>query len=256
MPHRERHGHGVPHAHRGNPERRHQAVARPSGECHERTYSLAAVSEWDVIVYGRAPRRLLMMQRRARSGTGTLAVLVAGFVAVSCAAGESAPSGSQKWTLTNSSSSSGVGSSTSSSSGTETDDGGSDEGSSYSSSSSSSSGVTMDDDAPGGSSGGSDDGGGCSSVSCPNGCCDMTNTCQPGTDPAACGSGGEACSACSSDQTCTGGACSGSGSSSSGSSSSGSGGCVAASCGSCVLGTASCSSAGACQCCVGTLCAP
>lgn len=54
---------------------------------------------------------------------------------------------------------------------------------------------------------------------CPNGCCDSTGKCQAGRDPALCGGGGEACTACASGVQCVartdtrGGMCQGSGTS-------------------------------------------
>src|SRR5262249_20311854 len=56
----------------------------------------------------------------------------------------------------------------------------------------------------------------CALVSCPNGtcragaCCDGCwngTSCRPGTEPAACGSHGVACAACSASEICGGGAC-------------------------------------------------
>jgi hypothetical protein len=46
----------------------------------------------------------------------------------------------------------------------------------------------------------------CNSQTCPNGCC-VGNQCQAGTDSSACGAGGVACEACSSQQLCLFGAC-------------------------------------------------
>ena len=48
----------------------------------------------------------------------------------------------------------------------------------------------------------------CDANSCSTGCC-QGNTCQPGTDPNACGAAGSTCAMCPTGQTCNGGACSG-----------------------------------------------
>ncbi|MDP3499879.1 MAG: hypothetical protein Q8S33_06085 [Myxococcales bacterium] len=61
----------------------------------------------------------------------------------------------------------------------------------------------------GGSAGGGTGGGAatCNAQNCPNGCCTATGSCQnPGTT-ARCGTGGAACMACPSRQTCVAGAC-------------------------------------------------
>lgn len=54
---------------------------------------------------------------------------------------------------------------------------------------------------------------GCSPSNCPNGCCSSTGTCLVGTTFTNCGSGGNSCSVCASNQTCaptsTGGSCQG-----------------------------------------------
>ncbi|MCA9666168.1 MAG: hypothetical protein KC503_11295 [Myxococcales bacterium] len=47
---------------------------------------------------------------------------------------------------------------------------------------------------------------GCNPTTCPNGCCDKNGTCVTPTDQA-CGSGGAACTACGSNQICSGGKC-------------------------------------------------
>jgi hypothetical protein len=87
----------------------------------------------------------------------------------------------------------------------------------------------------------------CNATTCP-GCCDMTDTCQVGTDPTACGTGGENCTACASDQVCSEGACVVGGSS-------GGGPCDIAACPACVLGLpACCPTTGACGCSVTGLC--
>jgi hypothetical protein len=46
----------------------------------------------------------------------------------------------------------------------------------------------------------------CSAATC-HGCCDSEGTCQPGTNPSACGPIGGSCAACSGAQTCDGGTC-------------------------------------------------
>ncbi len=77
---------------------------------------------------------------------------------------------------------------------------------------SSSSGGTSDD---GGDSGGvstsvdaSIEGGSCSSGNCATGCCNfLTNTCESGQSNTLCGVSGEACFACQTGTTCTGGGC-------------------------------------------------
>ncbi len=52
------------------------------------------------------------------------------------------------------------------------------------------------------------DGGGCGPGNC-NGCCDATGTCQPGSANGACGVGGQACTICPGNSTCTMGICQG-----------------------------------------------
>jgi C2 domain len=47
----------------------------------------------------------------------------------------------------------------------------------------------------------------CNASTCASGCCDATGQCQPGNTPGACGTGGAACSACSSTQGCVSGKC-------------------------------------------------
>jgi|HubBroStandDraft_6_1064221.scaffolds.fasta_scaffold58570_3 hypothetical protein len=85
---------------------------------------------------------------------------------------------------------------------------------------------------------------------CPGGCCDTTNTCYAGVIDQLCGQSGGACIDCTaSGQQCNEGVCAVP------SGSSGGGQCDAA-CPACAVGTPFCSSAGACQCCVGSLCLP
>ena len=48
----------------------------------------------------------------------------------------------------------------------------------------------------------------CTAATCADGCCDDTGTCQPGTQPTACGAkGGFACTACALGQQCNAGLC-------------------------------------------------
>ena len=42
----------------------------------------------------------------------------------------------------------------------------------------------------------------CNASTCPGGCCDQSNTCQPGTEVDACGTGGSQCQTCGSNQEC------------------------------------------------------
>ena len=105
----------------------------------------------------------------------------------------------------------------------------------------------------------------CDSSSCSTGCC-QGNTCQPGTDPSACGAAGGMCSTCPTGQTCNGGACSGcnstscpngccSGSTCNDPTSSMACGTAGASCTNCGTTADGCSASGSCTCGGATACA-
>jgi hypothetical protein len=74
--------------------------------------------------------------------------------------------------------------------------------------SSSSSGGAIDDGGVSTTSDASLDGGSCNSGSCATGCCNfLTNACESGQSNTYCGISGEACVACPTGTSCTGGGC-------------------------------------------------